>query len=99
MTLARIRMSVRMRACPRHRALRPPQGRWVKWLILRSTTGPVGLGLSGGPWRAAGAASWGWMLMARPRRAVVQAACSGQDRQSWPKCAERWRRPSRMATV
>ena len=32
-------MSVRMRACPRHRALRAPQGRRVKWLILRSTTG------------------------------------------------------------
>ena len=25
------------------------------------------------------AASWGWMLMTRPRRAVVQSARSGQD--------------------
>jgi succinate dehydrogenase / fumarate reductase flavoprotein subunit len=33
------KMSVRMRFCPRRRAFRAPQGRRVKWLILRSTTG------------------------------------------------------------
>ena len=49
MTLARVRMSVRMRACPRHRALRAPQRLWVKWLILRSTTGLASKGLDHGP--------------------------------------------------
>jgi hypothetical protein len=84
MTLARVRMSVRMRADPRQRAFRPPQGRWVKWLILRSTTGRFSRSLLPGRVFLAGfgvlqGGFMGWMVMTRPARAFVQSARSGQD--------------------